>query len=223
MALPIFKNPKLLETALTHRSALNEKISPSAESNERLEFLGDAVLELITTVFLYNTLPTEQEGILSAVRATLVRSTTLAEIAVEIGLGKQLYMSAGEEAHGGRNNDSILADAVEALIGAIYLDQGEEKVKIFLEKYLFPKFEKIMTQQLYRNPKGRLQEYVQQKGHSSPVYEVIKEDGPEHDRIFTVQVIVSGKPYGEGSGRSKQLAETAAAQWVMDNLEQVGL
>src|SRR5664279_1859535 len=126
MSLPSFHDTALLTTALTHRSALNEKLSTSPESNERLEFLGDAVLELATTRFLYNRLPNEQEGMLTAYRSALVKTTTLAEVAKVLGLGEKLYMSKGEEASGGRKNVGLLANTVEALLGALYLDQGFE-------------------------------------------------------------------------------------------------
>lgn len=223
MPFPTFKNQQLLDMALTHRSALNEATSPSSESNERLEFLGDAVLELITTIYLYNEFPQEQEGLLSAVRSTLVKSTTLAEVARVLDLGKKLYMSAGEEAHGGRENESLLADAVEAIIGGLYLDQGEAAVSEFLHAELFPKLSEIMDRQLYTNPKGRLQEYVQKKGMGSPEYVVVEEEGPEHSRTFTVQVVIKDQVYGKGTGKSKQLAEKDTAQWVLDHLEELKL
>jgi len=209
--VPTFVNPKLLETALTHRSALNEKISPSTESNERLEFLGDAVLELITTQFLFKVMPDEPEGTLTAYRSALVKTTTLAEVAQELGLGDRLYMSKGEEATGGRQNTSLLADTMESVIGALFLDQGFEAVTIFLEKYLFPRFSMIKEQRLYKDAKSELQEVVQAKGFDAPEYIVIAEQGPDHDKEFTIEVSVGGTTYGQGAGKSKQQAQQVAA------------
>ena len=210
--LPKFKNSLLLETALTHRSALNERISSSSESNERLEFLGDAVLELITTKFLFNKFPNEPEGVLTAYRSSLVKTTTLAEVAIELSLGEKLYMSRGEEATGGRNNPGLLADTTEAIIGAIYLDQDYETTKQFLEKNLFNRFEQIKKEKLYQDSKSVLQEIVQAKGFEAPIYKVTKEDGPDHDKQFTIEVLVNSQPTGIGVGKSKQLAQQAAAE-----------
>jgi ribonuclease-3 len=217
MSLPVFRNQDLLTTALTHRSALNEKNSTSPESNERLEFLGDAVLELATTIFLYKQLPQEQEGMLTAFRSALVKTTTLAEVAKTLNLGEQLYMSKGEEASGGRQNASLLANTVEALLGALYLDQGFEATQAFLEEHLFPKLPDILQKKLYKDPKSHLQELVQAKGFDAPEYVVIDESGPDHDRQFLVKVMINGKKGGEGKGRSKQLAQQDAAQFVLDH------
>jgi ribonuclease III len=214
--LPTFTNQALLHNALTHRSALNENISPSAESNERLEFLGDAVLELATTEFLYAMFPNEPEGTLTAYRSALVKTTTLAELASELSLGEKIYMSKGEEATGGRNNTSLLADTTEAVIGALYLDQGFDAVKAFLEKNLFVKFAEIKEQKLYRDSKSMLQEVVQAQGFEAPTYEVVDEMGPDHDKQFTVRVLVGNKEAGSGSGRSKQTAQQAAAQQALE-------
>ncbi|HCC84396.1 MAG TPA: ribonuclease III, partial [Candidatus Pacebacteria bacterium] len=162
-ALPAFRQPQLLMTALSHRSSLNERSSGTTakESNERLEFLGDAVLELATTQFLYDRFPTEPEGVLTAYRSALVKTTTLAEVARELGLGEKLYLSKGEEATGGRANAGLLADVTEAVIGALYLDQGLEAVITFLKTHLFGKFDDILQQELYRDHKSQLQELVQ--------------------------------------------------------------
>lgn len=214
--LPTFKNHDLLHNALTHRSALNESISPSKDSNERLEFLGDAVLELVTTEFLYATFPTEPEGTLTAYRSALVKTTTLAELAQELDLGEKLYMSKGEEATGGRQNTSLLADTMEAVIGALYLDQGYETVKGFLETNLFVKFADIKKNNLYRDAKSTLQEVVQAKGFEAPIYEVVKETGPDHSKQFTVRVLVGNQETGRGEGKSKQTAQQAAAQAALN-------
>lgn len=216
--LPKFQNQALLTTALTHRSALNESVSSATESNERLEYLGDAVLELATSEFLYQNYPRDPEGKLSAYRSALVKTTTLAELARELDLGAQLYMSKGEEAGGGRDNEGLLANTVESIIGALYLDQGFGAVKDFLEKTLFPKFEKIHQKKLYRDSKSLLQETVQAQGLPTPSYEVVSEVGPDHDKEFTVQVLVNNQPTGQGTGKSKQTAEQDAARAALEQL-----
>ncbi len=210
--LPQFNDPNLLQKAHIHRSALNEKHSAHSESNERLEFLGDAVLEIITTEFLFNKFPEEPEGKLTSYRSALVKTTTLAEVAEELGIGDKLIMSKGEEATGGRSNQSLLADAFEAVIGALYLDQGMEAVSEFLHQHLFVKFDEILQKKLYKDSKSQLQEVVQALGQSTPEYEVVKEVGPDHDKEFTVNVVVDGKIVGTGEGKSKQLAQQSAAQ-----------
>jgi ribonuclease-3 len=214
-----FKNKELLTTALTHRSALNEQISQSSESNERLEFLGDAVLELATTRFLFDKHPKDQEGLLTAYRSALVKTETLAETALDIGLGKELYMSKGEEATGGRSNIGILADSFEALLGAMYLDQGYDAVVLFLEIVLFPKLSEIKVKKLYRDGKSLLQEVVQAEGNEAPQYKVITAVGPDHDKEFTVAVFVSDKEVGRGTGRSKQHAQQSAARQALEKYD----
>lgn len=217
--LPTFRQPALLTTALTHRSALNEKTSTSTESNERLEFLGDAVLELATTHYLYTQLPTEPEGALTAYRSALVKTTTLAELALELDLGNKLFMSKGEEATGGRSNPSLLADTMEAVIGALYLDQGYEAVKEFLSQLLFPKFQHIHQEKLYKDAKSQLQELVQSEGHDAPNYMVVEENGPDHDKEFTIEVVINNKPLAKGRGKSKQQAQQAAAAEALTILQ----
>lgn len=216
MTLPRFDQPALLETALTHRSALNEGLSSSPESNERLEFLGDAVLELATTEFLYDKCPHEPEGVLTAYRSALVKTTTLAEVAQELGLGQKLYLSRGEETTGGRINSGLLADTTEAVIGAIYLDQGYETVKKFLRQHLFTRFDDIKQNKLYRDSKSFLQEVVQAKGFTAPTYRVVNESGPDHDKQFTVEVLVNHQSAGVGNGKSKQAAQQQAAQQALE-------
>ena len=218
--LPPFHNQSLLVTALTHRSALNEQSSTSTISNERLEFLGDAVLELATTKFLYHNHPHEPEGVLTAYRSALVKTTTLAEVASSLGIGEKLYLSKGEEAGGGRANESLLADTFEAIVGALYLDQGMPIVESFLAEHLFPKFATIKAKKLYKDPKSSLQEVVQAKGFATPVYKVIEEIGPDHEKEFTVEAIVDGEPMGRGMGKSKQLAQQEAARVALEQYEQ---
>ena len=188
--LPSFTNPQLLEKALTHRSALNEKGSNSSESNERLEFLGT----------------------LTSYRSALVKTTSLATVAATLGLGEHLKMSRGEEATGGRTNPSLLADTLEAVIGAIYLDQGFAAATKFLEEHLFTSLDTILEQRLYRDPKSELQERVQAKGFETPNYKVVSESGPDHSKEFKVAVYVGKALAGSGLGKSKQQAQQAAAQ-----------
>lgn len=216
MKIPAFKNEALLTNALTHRSALNENNESADISNERLEFLGDAVLELITTEFLYNKFPNKPEGILTAYRSALVKTTTLAKVATRLGLGEALYMSKGEEATGGRTNEGLLADTMEAVIGALYLDQGLQNVSEFLHTELFTEIDLILKNKLYKDPKSHLQEVVQALGHETPEYQVITEKGPDHDKEFTIQVIVDGKKVATGIGTSKQRAQQDAAQKALE-------
>lgn len=219
--LPKFKNKHLLDTALSHRSSLNEKDSGSAtESYERLEYLGDAVLELATTEFLFHAYPTEAEGVLTSYRSALVKTTTLAEVSRSLKLGEKMYISRGEEATGGRTNEGLLADVLEAVIGAVYLDQGYTAVQKFLQKELFPKFSEIKEKKLYRDNKSFYQEMIQAKGLPTPIYEVINAEGPDHDKIFTVNVVVEGKVMGAGTGHSKQQAQQEAARQALEKLEE---
>lgn len=219
MSLPAFNQLHLLTTAFTHRSALNEKISNSKESNERLEFLGDAVLELLTTRFLFDACPHEPEGVMTAYRSALVKTTTLAKVARNLGIGDKIYMSKGEEATGGRNNPGLLADTFEAVIGALYLDKDLKAVNQFLEKYLFTEFEHIKKHKLYKDAKSQLQEIVQAQGFETPTYRVVREVGPDHNKQFTVKVSVGKVKRGEGKGLSKQQAQQAAAKQAIQFFE----
>ena len=220
-SLPTFHNPAFLTTALTHRSALNEQLSTSKESNERMEYLGDAVLELVVSEYLYEAFPDEQEDMLTAYRSALVKTTTLADVARTLGLGELMVMSKGEEASGGRQNDSLLANTTEAVIGALYLDQGLEPVKTLLKAVLLPKMTEIQEKRLYKDPKSALQEIVQSKGLVAPEYVVIDEQGPVHDRTFTVEVKINGRSASKGIGKSKQLAQQAAAQALVEEPEKL--
>jgi len=209
-----FKDSAILTTALTHRSSLNEP--EVKESNERLEFLGDAVLELLVTNFLFHQKPNDPEGVLTSARSAIVRTESLAKIAKSINLGSYLKMSRGEAASGGRENPSILEDAFESLTGAIYEDGGLSEAGAFIERTLFPFAHEILSKGDLKDAKSRLQEKVQAKGLISPVYKVISEEGPDHNKIFTVTVLIDSKPLGQGSGRSKQEAEQSAAQKALD-------
>lgn len=219
--LPDFNNQELLITALTHRSALNEKEQSKTtanESNERLEFLGDAVLELATTIFLYHERPSDPEGMLTTYRSALVRTETLADLAKELALDQRMYLSKGEEAGGGRDNPGLLADLLEAVIGALYLDQGFVVVQDFLKQVLFPKFGEILASKAYRDQKSLLQEVVQARSLPTPVYRVIKEEGPDHDKIFTVEVLIDKQVWGVGTGNSKQRAQQASASMALEKI-----
>ncbi len=219
--LPTFNNPDLLETALTHRSALNEPGSGTSSpvSNERFEFLGDAVLELAVTLFLFNKLPDEPEGVLTAYRSALVRTTTLAAAAQELNLGEKIYISRGEEETGGRSNESLLADTMEAVIGAIYLDKNFEAAQDFIRDQVLSKFEEVKKNKLFKDPKSLLQETVQAEGHSTPKYQVISAVGPDHDKTFTVEVVVDGQELARGRGPSKQAAQQDAAAKALAEFE----
>jgi len=209
-----FKNKDLLITALSHRSSLNERSqsgTTAIESNERLEFLGDAVLELAATLYLYENRPNEDEGKLTAYRSALVRTETLAKLAKELKFDEQMFLSKGEEQGGGRENESLLADLMEAVIGAMYLDQGFKVVQDFLAKHLFPKFSDILQNKSYKDQKSLLQEEVQARSLPTPVYRVVRAVGPDHDKEFTIEVLVNNEVWGVGVGHSKQIAQQAAA------------
>lgn len=210
--IPSFKNPLLLTKALTHRSALNEQLSESTESNERLEYLGDAVLELAVSDFLYHKYPAEPEGQLTAFRSSLVKTTTLAQAAQSLGLGEMIIMSKGEVGTGGRTNESLLANTFESVIGALYLDQGFAIVVNFLELHLFPKIDDVIAQKLYKDPKSLLQETVQGLGLPTPTYTVVSEVGPDHAKEFMIHVYIGDALKGTGSGKNKQAAQQDAAQ-----------
>lgn len=213
-----FHNPSLLEEALTHRSYLNENNSVKTH-NERLEFLGDAVLELAVSRFLFDRFPTKPEGELTAFRAALVRTTTLAQVSTKLKFGENLRLSKGEEMSGGRKNVSLLANTFEAVLGALYLDQGYDAVVAFLQSHLFPKIDQIIQKKLFKDYKSSLQEKVQAIGFESPVYEVVNEVGPDHDKVFTVVVHVNGEQKGTGEGKSKQAAQQEAAKNALEIYE----
>jgi len=210
-----FKNKDLLRTALTHRSYLNENRSYNLPQNERLEFLGDAVLELITTEYLYNKFE-KPEGELTNLRAALVNHRILSRVGHQIALQEHILMSRGEAKDTGRARDIILANAVEALIGAIYLDGGREAAQKFIERFILTELDGIMERQSYVDPKSRLQEIVQEEISVTPVYRVITESGPDHDKRFVVGVMVEKKQIGKGSGPSKRDAEVAAAENALE-------
>ena len=207
-----FKNKALLKEALTHRSYLNENPNRGLSQNERLEFLGDAVLELIVTEYLFQNYPTKPEGELTAFRAALVNYQMLAKIANEIALGKFILLSRGEAKDTGRAREVILANAFEALIGAIYLDQGLEKSKKFIIKNVVKELPKIIKEGLFKDAKSLFQELAQEKLGITPAYNVLSETGPDHNKIFRVGVFLNSDLIAEGEGPSKQEAELEAAK-----------
>lgn len=214
-----FKNIDLLKEALTHRSYLNEDPKVT-ESNERLEFLGDSVLSVITSTEIFRRFPNFPEGKLTNLRSIIVRTQTLGKVALGMKYGNFLLMSKGEERSGGRENLSLLADTFEAILGAIYLDQGIEVAKNFLEKNLFSQIEAISQDTSVMDYKSKLQEVIQQKTRSAPTYKTINEEGPDHDKIFTVGVFVANKQLASpGRGKSKQEAEQEAARIALSELK----
>ena len=212
-----FSDLDLLEEALTHRSYLNEHKAAKAH-NERLEFLGDAVLELSTTHFLYEKFPQKPEGDLTAYRAALVNTYSLAETAEAIGLNDMLLLSKGEAKDTGRARQIILANAFEAVLGAIYLDQGYDAANEFVKAHLCPKIDGIVEKRAYQDAKSRFQELAQDKKGHTPTYKTISEEGPDHDKKFTVGVYVGSDEAARGEGKSKQEAEQAAAQAALTKL-----
>ncbi len=214
-----FKNKELLKRSLTHRSFLNENKDENLKNNERLEFLGDAVLELVVSEHLFHTYPERPEGELTSFRAAVVKTDNLAMISKELGVGNYLLMSKGEEITGGREKDYLLANTFEAVLGAIYLDQGYKVAKDFLAQHLIPQIETIVKYRLDIDAKTELQEKTQKIFKTTPTYKVIQEKGPDHDKVFTVIVTIKGKKYGEGIGVTKQKAEDAAAVQALKKIK----
>ncbi len=214
-----FSDIFLLTRSLTHRSYLNEH--PEAiEDNERLEFLGDAVLDFLVGAWLYNRFPEMAEGELTRLRSALVRTEQLAEFSLKLGIGRAMRLGRGEAVSGGRQRMALLCATFEAFIGAYYLDAGIESVSEFLE----PMLEEVATQILAtgktRDPKSMLQEYVQAKGNGAPKYRTVSATGPDHAKVFEVEVLINGRKYGHGVGKSKQSAAKAAA---MEAITQLGI
>lgn len=206
-----FENINLLVTALTHRSYLNEHKKSASEHNERLEFLGDAVLELVTTDFLFSNYD-KPEGILTAWRSALVRTESIGAAGERLGYEKLIRMSRGEKQGSARARQQILANAFEATTGAIYLDKGYEAAKKYITDNILSTLPQILEEESWRDPKSYLQEISQARDGFTPIYKVLKEDGPDHDKIFTLGVFVGDKKMGEGEGPSKQIAQQEAAR-----------
>lgn len=211
-----FTDQKHLLSAVTHRSYLNEHRDATQEHNERLEFLGDAVLELVVTDYLYRKYPEKPEGELTAVRAALVNTVSLSDSAQKLGLNDFMLMSKGEAKDTGRARQYILANAFEACIGAIYLDQGYVAAEGFIGQQLFAKTDKIVEKKLWQDAKSRFQELAQDKVSITPSYEMISQEGPDHDRVFTIGVFLKSEKIAEGQGRSKQEAEQDAAEKAIE-------
>lgn len=206
-----FENIELLVTALTHRSYVNEHKKSVSSHNERLEFLGDAVLELAVTDFLFVNYD-EPEGVLTSWRAALVRTESIGEAGDKLGYEPLLRMSKGERQGSERARQQILANSFEAVIGAIYLERGYKDAEVFIQKHINSKLEAIIDEGSWRDPKSHLQEVSQRIDGATPQYKVLEEVGPDHDKVFTLGVYVAGKLKGKGSGHSKQMAQQKAAQ-----------
>jgi ribonuclease-3 len=209
-----FKDINLLRQACTHRSYLNENKSSGLEHNERLEFLGDAVLELVVTHFLYKKFPGRNEGELTAYRSAIVNTVSLSKAASFMGINEYLLLSKGESKDTGRARSIILADTVEAIIGAIYVDQGYDSAEKFIANFILEviDIDEIIDKKLWLDAKSRFQEKAQEYVGFTPIYKTIKETGPDHDKIFTVSLFVGNEEVSMGSGKSKQDAEQDAAK-----------
>jgi ribonuclease-3 len=214
-----FKDPRLLRQALIHTSYLNENPGIDVGSNERLEFLGDAALGVVVAHELYTEYPDVDEGKLTELRAHLVRRDTLARAAQRLEIGEYLHLGRGEDAAGGRRRPNNLARAYEAVVGAIFLDGGLRKVRSFVLRTLGEDFEALRASGMPHDPKSRLQEIIQSRWQTTPSYRLLRTEGPDHARRFTVQVMVGNRALGVGSGRSKQAAEKDAAQQALEAIE----
>lgn len=215
-----FKNKELLKNVFVHRSYLNENKSFYLPSNEKLEFLGDSVLSLITSIYLYKEYPILQEGEYTDIKATIVKTESLAQAARDLQLGDFLYLSKGEEQGDGRNNTNLLADSFEALIAAIFIDHDFDHAYNFVLKHLFKnKLDYTIKNKLYMSPKSKLQEYIQSKFKALPIYRLLEEHGPEHKRMFKVAVYSENKKLAEGDGKSKKQAEEDAAKKALAKLK----
>ncbi len=211
-----FGNVDVYREAFTHRSYLNEHKKHQLSHNERLEFLGDAVLELVVTDYLFRNFD-NPEGEMTAWRSALVKTESLAETAERLNIGQYLMMSRGEAKSGGRTRQALLANMVEAIIGAIYLDKGYEEANRFISKNIIAGLEQIIKEGSYIDAKSRFQELTQEKEGVTPHYELVSEAGPDHEKNFTIGVYVGGRLCGQGSGNSKQNAQQAAAAEALKN------
>lgn len=211
-----FTNTGLLEQAFTHRSYINENRTGPSEHNERLEFLGDAVLELVVTEFLFTAYPETAEGELTAYRAALVNTDSLAQTAEKLEIADLLLLSKGEARDKGRARYYILANTVEAIIGAIHLDQGYDIARKFIETYITPRIEDILKEGTWVDAKSRFQEKAQEEKSITPTYETLEEKGPDHDKEFTVGVYLGSELITQGTGNSKQEAEQLAARSALE-------
>jgi len=211
-----FQDQALLKEALTHRSFCEERDS----SYERLEFLGDSVIGLIISQFLYENFPQKTEGDLTKIKASLVSEITLAQVAQFISLGEYIRMSTEEEKAGGREKPSIISDAYEALVGALFLDGGLSPTKRMMEHHILSRISEITQDEAFRNHKGELLEYLQARGRRLPRYEVLEEEGPDHEKRFIIAVFIKGDEWGRGSGTTKKEAEQNAAKIALEKLKE---
>lgn len=224
--LPLFErigitidDQDLIQNVFVHRSYLNEHKSYYLPSNEKLEFLGDSVLSLITSIYLYRNYPELGEGQYTDIKASIVRMESLAEVAIGLNLGNYLLLSKGEEANNGRQNTNILADCFEALIASIFLHKGFDQAYIFVSSFLFQdKLSHIVEHKLYLSPKSHLQEIVQDRFKMLPIYNIVNENGPEHNKLFQVSVSINNEVYGVGEGKSKKQAEEQSARLALEKL-----
>ncbi|OGY22251.1 MAG: ribonuclease III [Candidatus Woykebacteria bacterium GWB1_45_5] len=217
-----FKNKNLLQAAFIHRSYLNEHPEEKLPHNERLEFLGDAVLGLVVSAYLYKQYPNHPEGDLTNFRSSLVNAKSLSQAAAFLKIGDYLYLSRGEETTGGRNRQYILANTFEALVGAIFLDQGVEEAKRFVQKYLLPHLPEIIEKKLYKDFKSLLQERAQEELSTAPIYKVLEEKGPDHAKTFQIGVYIGKTLAAQGKGSSKQTSEQEAARKALENWDKIG-
>ena len=211
-----FKDKNLLKQAFVHRSYINENPKMGLSHNERLEFLGDAVLEIVITEYLYNKYPDQPEGKLTAYRSALVNATILSEVASNLGMNNFLLLSKGEAKDTGKARQYILANTFESFIGALYLDQGYEKSKEFIKKMLIGYLDEIISKKLWRDAKSYVQEKAQEEFGFTPSYKVIKEFGPDHDKQFTIGIFFNDNMIASGIGKSKQEAEQKAAEKALE-------
>lgn len=211
-----FRNKEVLQQAFIHRSYINENPRSGLVHNERLEFLGDAVLELVVTDYLFSTYPEHAEGDLTAYRSALVNAVVAAEVAQDLDMNEYLLLSKGESKDTGRARQTILANAYESFIGALYIDQGYAVCNTFIIKTLIPKLKDIISKKTWRDAKSHIQEEAQERLGVTPRYEVIGQLGPDHDKFFTVGVFFGDKKIAEGKGRSKQEAQQSAAQAALE-------
>jgi len=207
-----FTDKTLLQRAFTHRSYINENPKSGLEHNERLEFLGDAVIELIVTDYLFRAYPTHTEGELTAYRSALVNAVIMGEVAAEIKMNDYLLLSKGETKDTGRARATILANTYESFVGALYLDQGYEGCNKFVTDTLLPRIDEIIKKKSWKDPKSQVQEEAQERVGVTPSYKVVSESGPDHDKYFTIAIFFGDKKIAEGKGRSKQEGQQAAAQ-----------
>lgn len=217
MDIPEFKSKEIKDLVFTHRSHLNEN-KDAKESNERLEFLGDSILSFVVSTYIFNKYPHLKEGELTSIRSVLTNTQTLFLVAVDLKLGDLLTMSKGEEESGGRNNKSILANTYEAVVGGLYIDQGIEASQKFISETILSRIDEFLDEQGMKDPKSRLQEYLQEKHKISPDYEILDETGPDHSKIYTAGVFKNKLLLAKGEGKSKQEAEKDAAQNALEVL-----